>query len=367
VRLLFVADRLSTRGGADQHMLQMIASAAGGGAKATVAAGRLESGLDLPAGIDVVRIRELAAAVASDSGLDALSRLVAGADVVHLQNVMNPDAVRRSVARGRTLATIQDHRTTCPGPGRTLPDGTPCTQRMDTRTCADCLPDAAYRQRMLELTVARHAALEGARLIVLSNWMADELGRSGRSAVVLPPWVEAGPERATPGESVLLAGRLVRHKAPETAVAAWRRAGCGLPLRVAGSGPLQLEGDGIEFLGWLERDALAAEMRGARLLLFPARWQEPFGLVGVEALAQGTPVVVSDVGGTRDWSTRGSIRVSAGDVGEMALAIRELAEDPDRALDLGREGRRHVADRFSREALEPRLWGLWERAACGDV
>jgi glycosyltransferase involved in cell wall biosynthesis len=365
MRLLFLADRLSTRGGADLHLLQMIASARRAGAEVTVGVGRIGGDVRLAPDVVVERVRGLGSAVATHSGSVRLRTLVDGADVVHLQNVMNPQAAMTAVAPGRTLATIQDHRILCPGPGKTLPDGSLCAQPMGPSPCSVCLPDGEYRARMLDLTAARERALRGARLVVLSTWMADELATLGRRAEVVPPWVTPGAERRQAGDSVLLAGRLVAHKNPMLAVAAWREAGRPLPLRVAGDGPVDVAEDGVESLGWLDHDRMVSELRRGRMLLFPARWQEPFGIVGLEALAQGTPVVVSDVGGTRDWSGHGCVRIAPGDVEAMSEAVRTLADDPARALELGRAGQREVTRRFTRDALEPRLWRLWEMAAAG--
>lgn len=236
---------------------------------------------------------------------------------------------------------------------------------MGPRPCAECLDDTAYRERMLELTAARERALRGARLVVLSRYMAHELAEVGRRCDVLPPWVIPGPRRRQAGGTVLFAGRLVAHKQPEAALEAWRDAGRPLPLRIAGEGPADVTADDVATLGWLDHEGLVRELRRARMLLFPARWQEPFGIVGVEALAQSTPVVVHDVGGTRDWSDHGCLRVAPGDLAGMSAAIRALADDPGRALELGRSGQRMVTGRFAREAIEPRLWALWERAAAG--
>jgi len=365
MQLLFLADRLSTRGGADLHLLEVMASALRAGADVTVGVGRVDDDARVPDGVVVERVRGLGSAVATGSGLGALAALADVSDVVHLQNVMNPEAIARAVVPGRTLATVQDHRILCPGPGRTLPDGRRCEHPMGPRRCAECLDDATYRSRMLELTAARAHALRGARLVVLSRYMASELADLGRRCDVVPPWVTPGPARSQAGDTVLLAGRLVAHKQPEAAVAAWRAAGRPLPLRIAGDGPADVRADDIVTLGWIDHERLVTELRRARMLLFPARWQEPFGITGVEALAQATPVVVSDVGGTRDWSVCGCLRIAPGDVEAMSAAIRTLVDDPARALELGRRGQREVARRFARDALEPRLWRLWERAAAG--
>ncbi len=364
MRILYLADRLSARGGADQHLLQVIGAAAGWGASVKVAAGRIEREVEIAPEAEVVRLRGLAAATASTARLGGLDHLLAGCDVAHVQNVMNPAPLAAAVAIGRAVVTVQDHRVFCPGPGKTLPSGARCNLPMSDETCTECLPDAGYRSRRLELTRARRDALARARLVVLSAYMAGELAAVGLDgAQVVPPWVEPGPERRTPGDHLLLAGRLVRHKGVVDAWRAWRAAGVAMPLKVAGAGPLEDALAGAERLGWLSRQRLRQELGQARALLFPTLWQEPFGILGIEALAMGTPVIVVSCGGTSEWSDAGCLRVPPGDVAAMVDAIRRLVDAPDGALDLGREGRTMVAERFARQAIEPRLRALYAGVA----
>ena len=368
VRILYLADRLSVRGGADLHLLDVIRWAAERGHRVTVACGRREAGAVPPPGVEVVTVRGLAAAVASGARLGGLDALLDRAELVHVQNVMNPVALRAAAATGRAVVTVQDHRLFCPGPGRTLPGGAPCRELPADGTCAACLADAAYRERMLALTAARLKAVRGARLVVLSRYMARELAAAGHpGAAVVPPVVEAVPERRRDaGRAFLLGGRLVRHKAPLDGVRAWELAGRPLPLRVAGEGPLAAALGGVEHLGWLDREALRRELGRARALLFPARWQEPFGILGVEALGVGTPVIVADSGGTEEWSGAGCLRVAAGDVAAMAEAVRRLAADPGLALELGEAGRRLVAERFAPAAVWPRLEAVYREVLSGS-
>ncbi len=356
-RVLYLTDRLSLRGGADQHLLQVIGAAVDSGFRVAVACGRRDAEVQLPAAVTVHRMRGLASAVASRRGLGPLDELLAGGDVVHVQNLMNPRALMTAVATGRAVVTVQDHRVFCPGPGRTLPDGSPCGVRMADDACRVCLPDDGYRRRTLELTGARRDALTSARLVVLSRWMAAGLAAAGLpGAAVVPPWIRTGEPRRDPGHGLVLGGRLVHHKGVLDGWRAWRSGGGDHPLAVAGEGPLEDRLDGARRLGWLDRDALDRLLAASRALLFPARWQEPFGILGVEALARGLPVVVADVAGTREWSDQGCLRVPPGDVEAMAEAVGRLVDDPGLALELGEAGRLMVARRFAREGLEPRLW-----------
>ncbi len=361
MHVLYLTDRVTVRGGAGLHLLDVMAAVEAVGHRVTVAAGKVDR--TAPAGFRhrTVRLRGLASPTESSTRLDGLDELLERADVVHLQNVMNPEAIRRAVATRRAIATVQDHRVFCPGPGRTLPDGSRCTSAMGVATCAICLRELSYRQRMVQITSARRDAMHGARLVVLSRYMADELEAAGLpGATVIPPWVEPCPQAEHDGDAFLLGGRLVFHKAPKTAWEAWRSAGRPLPLRVAGTGPVADQLAGAELLGWLDRSSLRDELRRARALLFPTRWQEPFGILGVEALATGTPVIVMDRGGTRDWSTTGCLRAPENDTAAFADAIRRLAEDPERAAELGSDGAERIRETYAKTTLCAKLLELYE-------
>jgi glycosyltransferase involved in cell wall biosynthesis len=360
VNLLYLTDRLSVRGGADLHLLQVIRWAVTAGHRVMAAYGRVEPGATLPEGARGVRVRGLASTVATSARLGGLTGVLAAADLVHVQNVMNPVVLRRAVGTGRAVVTVQDHRVFCPGPGKTLPSGAACGEIMSEATCRVCLADDGYRARTVELTEARAQALVGARLVVLSDYMARELRHIGLGeARVIPPWIEASVGQPDPKHGVFMGGRLVAHKGVLDGWRAWRDSGRRIPLRVAGEGPLADRLTGARRLGWLSRPALRRELAGARCVIVPSRWQEPFGMLGAEALAEATPVVVTDTGGTREWSAAGCVRVPAGDLSEMARAIATLDGDPELAIRLGGEGRALVAERFSRSAIEGRLRQLY--------
>lgn len=305
-----------------------------------------------PAGVRVSEVRGLSSPVESGSGLEGLDALLAEADVVHLHNVMNPVVLRRVVARGNAVVTIQDHRVFCPGPGKTLPDGEACSDPFSGALCAPCLPDAAYRERLVALTEARRAALDGASVVVLSDYMRDEVVAAGLGPVhVVPPWVEAAERPSPLGDGALLGGRLVRHKDPLQAWRAWKRVGGR--LRVCGAGGLEDQLEGAERLGWVSRRVLREVLAASRVLLFPARWQEPFGILGVEALAVGTPVIAMARGGIAEWAQAGVILVE--DEDQMSEALARVSSDDALAAELGEAGWAHVREHYSRERLLPRL------------
>jgi len=130
---------------------------------------------------------------------------------------------------------------------------------------------------------------------------------------------------------------------------------------VAGSGPAEEwlrekaaeEGvaDRVHFTGWVDSGGIEALYERAAVVVCPSVWDEPFGLVGIEAMAHGKPVVAFEVGGIPDWLSDGETGhlVPRKDAAAMARAIDDLLADPGRARDFGERGRRLVHERFPRD------------------
>ena len=81
------------------------------------------------------------------------------------------------------------------------------------------------------------------------------------------------------------------------------------------------------------------------MFIFPSEWEEPFGLVPLEAMACDTPVVATGVGGSADFLFDGGnclLFPPADDVA-LAAAVRRLADDPAQRRDLVTSGRRTAA------------------------
>ncbi len=307
MRLLHLNDRLSARGGADQHLLAVLDALVERGNDVTLIVGRDDGTAAAPC---PVRIEPNFPAERPP------------ADVVHIHNVMDP----RVIALGDVM-TVQDHRTFCPGRGKLTLSGEVCRDRFSEAVCSACFTDEDYFARITALTRARVDALAGLRLIVLSRYMRDELGQLGLDSTVIPPFVHDLDRTAEPNgpPCVLFVGRVVDAKGVADAVEAWRRSGVDLPLAVAGTGRARtaIENDGVEVLGWVGRRELAALYRRAAAVILPSRWQEPFGIVGLEALTMGTPVVAWDSGGVSEWHPGPLVRW--GDVDGLADALRTAA------------------------------------------
>jgi glycosyltransferase involved in cell wall biosynthesis len=324
VRILHLTDRVSDRGGAHVHLLAVIGRQARDHV-VRLAAGRMDAGAAPPCPLDLVPGLEARSRQAVD-----LEPLVAAfrPDVVHLHTIVNPAVLEWAGGRP-SLITVQDHRYFCPTRGKWTAEGRPCREPMRASTCAACFEDEAYFREVYALTEDRLRALGRLpAVVVLSRYMREELALAGvppARVTVIPPFV-FGLDASAPADGppcVLFAGRLAETKGVRDAIEAWRRARLDLPLVFAGTGPLrdEVESAGFEVLGWLPRPRLSAAYRRAQALLMPSRWQEPFGIAGLEAVSLGVPVVAYDSGGIREWHP-GEGLVPWGDVAALAQALR---------------------------------------------
>jgi glycosyltransferase involved in cell wall biosynthesis len=105
--------------------------------------------------------------------------------------------------------------------------------------------------------------------------------------------------------------------------------------------------DRVELRGRVDRDAMPALLRSADVVAC-APWYEPFGLVALEAMACGVPVVATAVGGLVDTVIDGvtGVHVPPRDVDALAVALRELLADPARRAAFGHAGRARAQRRY---------------------
>ena len=325
MRALYVSDRLSVRGGADLHLLAVLQHTAGH-LEPLLAVGRCEieprcQAVELPG-----LARPMRAPVWSD--LEALCARFRP-DVIHIHNALNPEALEWGAHRG-AVATVHDHRCFCPGRGKLTLAGAVCHTPMTPEVCAGCFDDADYFRQIYARTKERLRALRKmARIIVLSRYMRDELvdaGADRKRIAIISPFVNGLDADATPSgrPCVLFAGRLVRAKGVDDAVQAWRASGLDLPLVFAGTGPerARLEARGATVLGWQPVERMSGVYRRAAALVMPSRWQEPFGIAGLEALHMGVPVAAWRSGGIPEWLPGA---VEWGQVDALAAALLAAA------------------------------------------
>jgi glycosyltransferase involved in cell wall biosynthesis len=197
----------------------------------------------------------------------------------------------------------------------------------------------AYERVWHRLARPRGLARRAARVIVLAaptrGQLVDRWGLDGSRIEVIAPGVSAtaGPPRGTPaaGTYLLAVGALEPRKAPDLLVrafAAARATGLQARLVFAGEGRLadSLRGEGISLLGRVSDAELDALYRGACALVMPSLL-EGYGLPVREALARGTPAVLSDLPVFGPELDAAVLRVAPGDEAALTAALLRLERE----------------------------------------
>jgi glycosyltransferase involved in cell wall biosynthesis len=307
----------------------------------------------------------------------------ARADVVLLQNVYNIWAILLIQALVPTVRYVRSHELYCIALDKTDLDFTEGCRIPHSYTCVKrCRQKVPYPARLGNYLYRKAEILVNKRLfrlLVTSEYMKSNLLLNGfpeRKIRVLPPYadnIRATPPRTT-APVALFVGRLENNKGGALLLELVAGLPEGARLDVVGDGALKekflagVEEPGLQgrtvYRGWLEREEVKRAYDEARVVIFPSVWEEPFGRIGLEAMAAGKPVVAFDVGGVRDWLEPGvnGFLVPRGDVAGMAEKTSLLLNDQELCLKMGEAGRTRALRLFSRDRVIDNLEEVLQEA-----
>jgi UDP-glucose:(glucosyl)LPS alpha-1,2-glucosyltransferase len=214
--------------------------------------------------------------------------------------------------------------------------------------------------------LARRLACVVAVSAFVRDRFIDGLASPRKPPVVLPNCIdlESLPplsSAASRDDLILYVGRLVAEKGPDVFVEAVARALPRLPgwraemigadrFRAGGADtPLirtvqaQATAAGIAMRGYQAHEQVLETMARAAILVMPSRWQEPFGLTALEAMACGAALVCSPRGGLPEVGGEAALYAEPDDPASVAEAILALARDPGRRAAVAEAGRRRAA------------------------
>ena len=192
-------------------------------------------------------------------------------------------------------------------------------------------------------------AAAGSRFVAVSECMSQAWSHAIQSQVIRNG-IDTSVWRPGPGgPNVFWSGRIVPEKAPHEALDAAARAGVRIVLAGPIHDPAYFDravaprlGDQARYAGHLGRQGLQRLIGEASVQVMTPQWDEPFGLVAVEAMACGTPVAAYDRGALNEIVDADSgVLAPPGDTEGLAVAIREAATRDRRAV------RRRICAHFS--------------------
>ncbi|MCW2950247.1 MAG: glycosyl transferase group 1 [Thermoleophilia bacterium] len=194
-------------------------------------------------------------------------------------------------------------------------------------------------------------------VIAVSEALADAARAAGaRDVRTIPHGVDVPDARTAPPNDgrplvALFAGRLSPEKGTQALVEAFARPVDGVQLVVAGDGPERARIAAlpdVEMLGVLPSDALRQQYDRATMLVMPSL-REGFGVVALEAMAHGVPVIAGSVGGLAALvqHEHTGLHVAPGSADELRAAVERLRDDPTLRGRLGEAARKEARENYS--------------------
>lgn len=376
MRILHISHTLEG-GGVEQYLAQLIRELSGKGHKNFLLCGeeaRKPPSLFIK---DVFHVQDITCPDCNDVAgkLDRVEDMLKlnPPDILFFHQVSNPFLIDLLTSKRPSVRFVHDFKLICPDGKKTLmTKRSPCRYPLGF-SCQihayryRCMPRNFFVGLPLINHCRRIARLHRDRshMVVASRFMKSVLQDNGfpenRIEVIpyfttMPDLKDAPPTQGEP--TVLVPGRLTWAKGIEHLLRAFTAVHKKARLMVVGDGPdldkliglakdLQLSSR-VDFTGWLHHDDLAGIYRQCSLVVVPSIWPEPFGIVGIEAMAHQKPVVAFNVGGISEWlqHEETGFLVDPGDERGLGEKISLLIERRDIAEKMGRAGRTLVRDRF---------------------
>lgn len=274
-------------------------------------------------------------------------------DVVHIHNTwfsITPSAAYEARRAGLPVVmTLHNYRLSC-ATGQFFRDGTQCTACLD----GSALNGLIHRCYQGSFAASAFAVANTGLHRQLGTWTKNvdlflcltefakarfiEVGIPKEKLRVRHNCVADPDQRAAPASKsrqFAYIGRLASEKGVRGLLAAWRLAGLqDCELLVVGDGPERqaleaMRVAGVRFTGPVEREAVLETLRSVRCLVLPSLWFEGEPMIVIEALAVGTPVLASDVGGIPELLGHGSAGwlTKAGHVDAWITSLQDVRDD----------------------------------------
>lgn len=279
------------------------------------------------------------------------------------------------LACARKTLMLAGHAEQCPGPRLTR--CLPCAPEQYGVLKGTAITTALRASRVLNRRADRYVATstavaEGSRRALPAHTEITVLHTMVPNDMAAVAQATPRPEFLPPDDGYLMfVGALGPHKGLDVLLEARRRMRHRPPLVLIGTprhDTPPIRDPGVVVVRNVPSPQVIASLLRASVAIVPSVWQEPLGLVAVEAMVAGCPVVASDVGGLRDVVQHGStgLVVPPGDPGALAAALDDLLDDPGLRRRMGEAGRVR-ARQFEAAAVTPAVVEVFEDALLSRV
>lgn len=324
----------------------------------------------------------------SEMDENSVKSLISSSDVkaLFIHKIVTERLISQIATVDKSVLFVHDHDYYCPRHHKYYPiTRKNCSHAHSLIRCGCCTMMVEKTADGIHLfdIMKFHRKLKGLRTIrrsvVLSHYMYDNLvvnGFNAQSVTIIPPPISL-PEKVSDGQekspaNILYLGQLIRGKGVDLLLRALKDIDPLLyHLDVVGNGndwsylhgivdELHLS-KSVTFHGWQKNPERF--LQRASFSVVPSKWQEPYGLSGVEALAHALPVVGFDVGGMKDWlpDSEWGVLVLPENIIALRDAITFLLKNPETRKTMGLHGREFVKSRLSHKEYSLNIGRLLEQ------
>lgn len=315
-------------------------------------------------------------------------------DIIHIHGLSIPPIVKACFKLAPVIRSMHEPRMICPGHGKFFlnqeliccnPVGMHCLADAYTKKCAPRNPKRllyAYKNSKFEIN---YAATKYFQILVMSNYMLHEAKLAGipeKKLKLIPYFVES-LSKSTEIESdthelrILYSGRFAPHKGIHLLIEAVAPLLSFFPhlyLDLVGDGYLYNKinllvkqcgiEDKVKFHGWQNTNSIKNLYQKASIITFPSIYPEAFGIVGIEAMAHGKPVVGFKVGGVTDWLENGvnGFAVKSHDVIEFRNKLERLISNRELRFTMGENGKKIALEKFCVTNVLPQLVEVYKNS-----
>ncbi len=271
------------------------------------------------------------------------------------------------------------YRPICPTGTKMLPDGSRCAFKAGSACYTEgCLPARDWFPLMLQLRLFKSWHNVFGSIMANSEWVRKRLMEQGIEPVeVLRYGIESMGEETRLSEepTAVFAGRLVKEKGADMLLRAFAKVSAKVPkarLIIAGDGAERANLEtlaaklnlthNVKFIGYMSQKEMNNALEGAWVQVVPSLWDEPFGIVAIEAMARGTAVIASSSGGLSeivDDGTDGYL-LPPGDAEALSEKLTALLTDKRLAACMSAAAKRAASERFGEDAFLRQLFRIYD-------
>lgn len=313
-------------------------------------------------------------------------------DIINIHNIFDIHLIKTLFKILPIVKSVHSPNNICPGRDKFLRFsektcnqcwGTICIKNSYTQGCAPRNPVNLLKALIYVDYEVKRASKLYKKIIVYSEYIKNECIKSGikeNMIEVIPYFTDVNKMvfekvKTNKERKLFFAGRLVTSKGVHSlieAVAPILKSKDNIVLDIVGDGiqkklfeeltcNLGIE-DKVVFHGWLDRDNTMSLMSDSEIVIFPSIYPEAFGIVGIEAMAFGKPVVAFNVGGVSTWLKNNitGFLIENNSVEEMTEKIEKILEDHTLYVKFSENGLKYHKNHFTEKIHMESLYLIYK-------